>query len=208
MSTFYELREMPDLHGNGEKVIYPKFRRICQTGLDEIASHLCKETSFSEADVIGLIRALAGKLSVEMSRGHSVKLDGIGVFTPSLTFSGKRNEEADSLSGKTATASSIEIGGVNFRPDRLLLTDANASLRLVRSASSPLSSSGRYTAEQRLAIAVDYLKSHPYITIRIYQELTGLLKTTASLELRRWAEMSGSGIKADGKGTHRRYVAG
>lgn len=208
MAAIYELCEMPDLHKNGEKVLYPRFRSIRQTGLDEIASYLCKETSFSEADVIGLIRALSGKLAVEMSRGHSVKLDGIGVFTPSLAFEREKDGQGSVSGSATITARNIGIDNINFRTDRSLRAGANASLQLAKSDSSRASSSTRYTPGQRLALAVDYLKSNPCLTLRAYQELTGLLRTTASLELRNWASMPYSGIKADGKGTHKRYVAG
>lgn len=207
MAAIYELCEMPDLHKNGEKVVYPRFRSIRQTGLDEIASYLCKETSFSEADVIGLIRALSGKLAVEMSRGHSVKLDGIGVFTPSLTFVDSASDNYNDMYDVVNTTLKIEIGKVNFRSDRKFLLKANSSLNLVKKKPLRTCSSCVYTAEKRLSIALDYLRINPYITVRKYMELTGLLHTTASLELRKWSLTAGSGIKSFGIGTHKRYMA-
>ena len=55
-------------------------------------------------------------------------------------------------------------------------------------------------------MALDYLDTHPFLTVSEYQNLTGLLRTAASTELRQWAKISDSGIGIAGKGVHRVYI--
>lgn len=206
MAAFYELREMPDIHGSGKKVVYPHFCRMHQVSTEEVAGYLSAISSFCEGDVVGLLRALSDKIAVEASRGNSVKLDGIGIFTPSLSFvGGVAGNDSD---GKNMTARTIEISAINFRAEKSLVRRAGDGMELLRHKAGQMRSSAKYTAEQRLALATDYLKTHNYLSVSVYRELTGLLRTAATTELKRWSEMSGSGIVAEGRGSHKRYVAG
>ena len=67
-------------------------------------------------------------------------------------------------------------------------------------------SSTRYTPEERLGLAREFLETHSYLTVSDYAALTGLLRNAAAKELRRWAEDETSGIGRSGRGTHRVYV--
>lgn len=208
MAAFYELREMPDIDGSGKRVVYPRFCGIRQVSTADVAEYLSASSTFCEGDVLGLLRTLSDKIAIEASRGNSVKLDGIGIFTPSLSFA--ENVECNSCGEdlKTPNASSVELSGIKFRPEKALVCRAGAGMKLIRRKSGQMRSSNKYTAEQRLALAVDYLKTHYYLSVSVYRELTGLLRTAATIELRRWSEMPGSGIVAEGSGSHKRYVAG
>lgn len=208
MATFYELREMPDIDGSGKKVIYPRFCGIRQVSTSEVAEYLSASSTFCEGDVLGLIRALSDKIAVEASRGNSVKLDGIGIFTPSLSFAVSVTDGNDGEDLKTPNARSVELSGIKFRAEKALVSRAGVGMELVRHKSGQMRSSTKYTAEQRLGLAMDYLKTHYYLSVSAYRELTGLLRTAATTELKRWSEMPGSGIIAEGRGSHKRYVAG
>lgn len=105
-------------------------------------------------------------------------------------------------------AQSIYVGGVNFRVDKGLLQRTNSLCHLSRAPWKPTYSSDKYTPEQRLALAQQYLEEHPYLTVRAYRQLTGLVHATATVELRKWAHTSGTGIDISGYGSHRVYVKG
>lgn len=60
--------------------------------------------------------------------------------------------------------------------------------------------------EQRLALAHQYLDKHAFLTVSIYRQLTGLVRSTATVELRKWAHTPGSGIDTSGIGSHKVYV--
>ena len=61
-------------------------------------------------------------------------------------------------------------------------------------------SSDEYTADERFQLLSDYLDKHGYITRAEYSELTGLLKTKAAAELKKWYQEGK--IDKDGRPPH------
>lgn len=100
----------------------------------------------------------------------------------------------------------ILVGNVNFRVDRTLVRRINGRINLERAPWKAQRSSQKYTPEQRLARALKYLDEYPFLTVYEYRKPTGLLRTTATEELQRWAKLPDSGIGIDGRGTHRVYI--
>lgn len=206
MSSYYVMKEMPDLQGTGERIVYPQFAHIEQTTTHQLAASIRAKSAFSEGEIEGLIQLIADELAHELAQGHSVRLDGIGTFTPALALRpGKEREEPDG-EGTRRNARSIEVGGVNFRVDKTLLYRTNALCEPVRAPWKPRRSSQQYTPEERLRLALDYLETHPYLTVTEYRKLTGLLRTAATEELKAWAAEADTGIQAMGRGAHRVYV--
>ena len=78
--------------------------------------------------------------------------------------------------------------------------------RLDRSKWKFRRSSSRYTAEQRLRLAQDYLQTNALLKVNDYCNMTGLLRNAAALELKRWSEMPDSGIGHTGRGSHKIYI--
>ena len=93
--------------------------------------------------------------------------------------------------------------GVNFRADKQLIAMTRSGIRLERATYKNHRSSARYTEEERRQLALDYLKSHPFLTVADYCRLTGLLPTAARNELRRLAADPESGIDTAGIASHR-----
>ena len=98
------------------------------------------------------------------------------------------------------------IGGVNFRVDREMVRNISERCRLERAPWKKQKSSNKFTPEQRLTLALKYLDEYPFLTVREYQKLTGLLQTAATNELRKWGHQPDSGIEITGRGTHRVYT--
>lgn len=206
MDTQYLMKEMPDLKGTDEQVTYPQMVMRGQTGTRELAKYIAQKCAFAKGVTEGVICELGEALAHELAMGFSVKIEGLGTFTPALTLlNGKQREET----GEDAThrnAQSIKVGKVNFRTDRDLLADINSQCNLVRAPEKAARSSQKYSPELRLELAQKYLEEHPYLTIRTYCQLTGLLQTAAGTELRKWAAMADSGIGTSGWGSHKVYV--
>ena len=95
---------------------------------------------------------------------------------------------------------------MNFRTDKALIRETNHWCELERASWKPAHSSKKYTPEQRLALAHQYLDKHAFLTVSIYRQLTGLVRSTATVELRKWAHTPGSGIDTSGIGSHKVYV--
>lgn len=204
--AYYIMEEMPDLNKTGERVLYPRLAMVSQTSTAQIVREIAECSSFTEGDVEGLLKQLSVEVGRQLAKGCSVKLDGIGVFTPALALrEGKEREEVGE-DAQHRNAQSIVVGNVNFRVDKSLLWSVNERCTLERAPWKTRRSSQKYTLEQRKTLAVDYLKENPFLTVADYRQLTGLLNTTAANELRQWAAQPDSEIGIAGRGTHRMYV--
>lgn len=203
----YTMQEINDLNREGETILYPRMviEYCCET--EELARVAAGGTTYSPAEVSAAIQLIARGVAQELARGHSVHIGGIGTFTPSLAL--KTGAERESPDGKGAkrNAQSVCVGGVNFRADKELLCEVGRRCRLERLPGKGFRRHrSPYTPEERLELALRHLETHPVLTLADYVALTGLGRTTASIELRRWASLPGSGIGRDGFGTHRVYI--
>lgn len=204
----YQMQEMNLPDKDGKRVLYPRIVRGQRVDTAFIAKMLSQSTTFTVAEVIGLLQGLADQISNQMSYGRSVKLDGIGIFTPSLALQKDKERETGEEGSVKRNAQSIMIGGINFRPEKQFIRNANRQCMLKRSQHKFKRSSQKYTPDQRLEIARQYLSLHPFMKIADYASLTGLRHTAASLELKQWSVQPESGISASGRGTHKVYING
>ena len=192
----YRMQEMPDMRQTGERKLYPRMEMEGQISTDDLAESISEGSS----------AALARQLAFGMRNGMSVKIDGIGIFSASLALDD--NLEVEAVGNDVRhNARSIVVRGVNFRADKQLIAMTRSGIRLERATYKNHRSSARYTEEERRQLALDYLKSHPFLTVADYCRLTGLLPTAARNELRRLAAEPGSGIGTAGVASHRVYVA-
>lgn len=206
MSAQYIMKKMPDIHGTGEEITYPQMVMTGQTGTRELAEYISAKCAFSKGVTEGVILGLGEALAHEMAMGRSVKIEGIGVFSPALALrEGKEREKTDE-DATHRNAQSIAVGNINFRADKRLIGITRQKCRLERAHWHPRRSSQKYTPEQRLDIARKYLESNSHLTVRIYCQLTGLLQSAATTELRKWAHTPESGIDISGYGSHRIYI--
>ena len=141
-----------------------------------------------------------------MGEGHSVKIDGLGVFTPSLGIRDGFERESGEPGGQKRNAMSIYMQNINFRADKEFIQETGMHCRLDRSKWKFQRSSSRYTAEQRLRLAQNYLQTNVLLKVNDYCNMTGLLRNAAALELKRWSEMPDSGIGYTGRGSHKIYI--
>ena len=120
-------------------------------------------SGFSAGDIEGVLLQTAIEMARLMAEGRSVKIDGIGTFTPSLTL-GRDKEREEVEGGKHRNAQSIFIKGVNFRVDRTMVRNISERCRLERAPWKRKRSSEKFTPEQRLALAIKVSRrtSFPY----------------------------------------------
>ena len=121
MTTRYQMKEMPDLQGTGEPITYPKMVMTGQTGTRELAEYIAMTSGFSKGVTEGVICELGEALAHEMGMGRSVKIEGLGVFTPALSIYPDKEREQPQESSTKRNARSIYVSGVNFRTDKALI---------------------------------------------------------------------------------------
>lgn len=202
----YEMQTSNLPNEEGKKVLFPRMKLWGQVDLDYLASHINYASTFTPGDIIGMIKTLTEAIAHEMGQGHSVKIDGLGVFSPALGLRKGLERESGKEGGKRHNAMSICIKDINFRADKEFIQETGQNCRLDRSKWKFQHSSKRYTAEQRLKLAQNYLEQHPLMKVSNYCELTGLLRDAAARELKQWAANPDTGIDYTGRGSHKVYI--
>lgn len=204
MTVKFNMRKMNPLNGE-ETVLYPQMFGCGVFETDELAEQLSERCSLTPGDVKAALSGLADMMAERMAAGYSVRLDGIGVFTASLGLAeGKEREQTE---GTKRNAASIRVRGVNFRADRRLVSRTDANCRPERTTRRFATSSTRFSPQERLQLAIDYVAAHGRLRLDDYVRLTGLTRSTASRELCRFAADATSGLQASGRGPVKCYVA-
>ena len=159
--AYFVMEKMPDMGKTGKQVLYPKLKGVEPMDVEAMVERIARTTTFGVGEVKGVLHELVGEMAHALAQGRSVKLEGLGTFTPTLALrKGKGQEEAE-RSGTRLNRASVEVGNVRFRVDKGLLGHINTVCNLHRAPGKRVYSSRRYTPEQRLELARQYLDTHP-----------------------------------------------
>lgn len=177
MSAMYDFKETPKApHQKGEQVLHPRIVSKGTINTDTVIDEISRATTFSPADLKGVLAALEGVLAHHLSNGYHVELGNIGYFSAKL--------KSRAITDKSEIRStSIHFDNVNFRTSAWLRK--HLSGELVR-APHGTPSSKESTKESRKRQLDAHLSKHPAITRSDYSTLTGLLKNKALEELKEW----------------------
>lgn len=165
----------------GETILYPKLVAYGTKNLKDILKHAQMHTGLNAATVQGVVTFLEDVLAEYLASGYNVKLGNIGTFTASL-------KSRKVTSKEEIRAKSIHFDNVKFKAAKELKKNIGRQMKLerVETYRAFKTSSDKYTADERFQLLTDYLQKNGFITRTNYSELTGLLKTKASIELRAW----------------------
>ncbi len=202
----YVMQEAVDLNNEGQSLMYPKMIIRNCVDSDVIAKRISKHSSFSEGVIKGILEMFEVELADHLADGCSVKLKGMGVFTPRLTMKEEAEWETANGESRRVNAKDIMVGKVSFRVDKDLLDEINRKCDLEKAHMMYARSISPYSEEQRLARAVAYIEENGMLRVADYVELTGLARTTASKELLRFSSDPTSGIKSTGHRNAKVYV--
>lgn len=202
----YITQEMNDLDGKGGKRVYyrMKIEENIDTNqfMDEIAY---PGSGLSRASVVSVMTAVAEHLARLMADGRSVTIEGIGTFKPTLGVVKDKEVETLDKDEPKRNAQSLKVNGVSFRADKKLVRNTNRRCNLTRGGTSRIKPSP-YEEKERLAKALHYLEQHPFMRVSDYMALTGLKRTSATLELQRFRQDPASGISFSGWGKQKVYI--
>lgn len=209
----YILKELPGEMTEGRTVIYPKMKRFSLFDYEMVIQHMCK---FSPILNEGIIRSVFGALTTEMLTcmpiGHTIKIDGLGVFSQSLGFDTSKASEKE-IAGKQDSIDGYEpkleyrhvcIKGINFRPDPELLREMNRVATFENDGVEFVPQrKSQFSREERLAKAKEIIDKQGFMTLSDYAAATGLSMSGASKDLRQLVADGDSGIIAWGDHTHK-----
>lgn len=202
----YEMQKLNLPHSEEEPILFPRLRLQGCIDLDYIARQIADGTTYASSEVEASVKEVARWMAYYMGQGYSVKVDGVGTFTPSLGLREGKERESGQEGAVRRNAASICVRDIKFRADRELVKATNRECKLERSQRKFQRSSTRYTPQERLALALRYLETHETLSVGDYCALTGLLQDKAARELRGWAQDPESGIATRGRGTHKVYA--
>ncbi len=202
----YIKQEMPDIAGKGEHQVYYRMQTERNIGAAEFVEEVAGlGTGLSEGAVTHVLEQMVQTMARLLADGHTVTIGGLGTFRTAIgVMEGKEQDTFDADESKR-NAQSIEVRGVNFRADRALVKDIRVQCRLERGKESRLHRSP-YTREERLARALAFMEEHTVLRVPDYVRLTGLSRTTASLELRELCQDPTSGIRSMGQRASKVYI--
>ncbi len=205
----YIKQQLPDLNGKGEDKSYYRIQKYGNVSTKELLHRICDRggSGLSRGTVINVLETVSDELAYLLGDGYSVTIDGIGTFSASIGV--KEDKEQDAMDGEEVkrNARSLEVKNVTYRSDKALVKMVGRQCELERAGVRRVHHS-KYNKEERLQLALDYLSNpaHPCMRIADYVELTGLSRTTATLELQEFRKNPESGIDTSGRGTSKVYV--
>ncbi|MBQ7683809.1 MAG: hypothetical protein IJT48_04925 [Bacteroidaceae bacterium] len=203
-------QEVGGITANGERIVKPRFVGSRQISTYEFLQEVMRHISLTRGELLGALTAIGETLPYYLAQGNSVKLDGIGVFSPTLTM---RNDvpivetEEDGREVRH-NARSVVFDTIRYTPDRdLLIVTANSCHPLHdRYQGDKKAMPTQYDEAERWQRLHAYLVEHATVTVSEYMSLTGMRRTKASMELRGWSQGEGRRLEPVGRVPHRYYI--
>jgi len=215
----YVLQELPDDMTDGKKVVFPKMQNYSLHDYATVIKHMRTYAgNFSEGNIRAVFDALVSVMESWMPMGHSVKIDGLGVFSLSLgfdtsspsenTLSSQQQDGAEEDGEPKTKYRHVCIKGINFKPDPQLLKELNRQASFERAQSGVVvPRKNKLTLEERLARAKAIIGKNGFMTLSDYAIATGQSRALASKDLKQIVADATSGITTRGAHSHKVWVA-
>ena len=204
MYAKYIKKEIPDLNGTGQTQAYYKMK-LTPMSYEAFVKQCAREGHTDESLILGVLSLVSEKLALCMAEGYSVKLDGIGTFNAKIGVRSDMLQDAFEEGERSRNAKTLMVTGVSYRADNNLINATDRKCTLERGGVSRLRKS-KYSLEERIQKARDFLEKNRFMRVPDYVRLTGLSRTSASIELRKLEADPSSGITSRGIRSQKYYV--
>jgi len=201
----YSKTEMPDLSGKGTTQAYYRLQAFRNIDSDEFIERCTAHGGWQRGTVAGVLAMVADELARQVAAGYTVSVGGLGTFSAKIGVRKDKQQDGFAADEQKRNALSLEVNGVNFRADRRLVREIDRLCTLERGQENRLQRSA-YSADERAALARQFLQEHGSMRVADYARLTGLSHATATRELRSLASDARSGIGSQGRGPLKVYV--
>lgn len=212
----YVLKELPGEMTDGKTVVYPKMQVYSLHDFDKVIDNMrIHANGIGEGIIRAVFDALTQTMACWMPLGHTMKIDGLGVFSLSLGFdtstasekAERVKQEFDDDPDPKLKYRHVCIKGINFKPDPELLKEMNRQATFDRvGVDVEVPKTSKYTREERLAKAKSIIDTHGYMTLTDYALETGQSKSTASDDLKQMVADPDSGITTRGDHSHKIWI--
>ena len=212
----YVLKELSEEMTGGKKVLFPKMQTYSLQDYKSVLEKMHSYAgSFSEGTIMGVLDALVTTMESWMPEGHSLKIDGLGVFSlvlgfdESLSSEQQQQQQAQDGAGEGEPRNRYRhvcIKGINFKPDPELIRRMNRNACLERSGKVRVPRKSPYSPDERIEKARQIIARQGQMTLGEYAAATGQDRSVASRELKRLVADPASGIAARGAHSHKVWV--
>lgn len=151
-----------------------------------------------------------------MPLGHSIKIDGLGVFSLTLGFDTSTPSEAEAAKKQRNGNADDEqktkyrhvcIKGIRFKPDPQLLKQMNKEATFERTETDiVVPSKPNASREERIRKALAIIDKQGYMTLSDYAIATSQSRSAASRDLIQLANDPTSGITTRGSHSHKVWI--
>ena len=216
MANYY-LQKLPEGMREGEKVVYPRMQTYSLHDFETVLKHMhTYAANISEGTMRAVLEALTETMKSWMPLGHSIKIDGLGVFsltlgfdtsTPSEKAIANQKGQDDEREDPQTKYRHICTKGINFKPDAELLADMNRETTFDKvEADVVVPRKGMLSRDERVAKAKAVIDENGFMTLSDYVQATGLSRTSASLDLKKLVADPTSGIMSRGSHSHKVWI--
>ena len=212
----YVLKELPGEMTEGRTVVYPKMQVYSLHDFEKVIYNMrVYANGIGEGIIRAVIDALSQTMISCMPLGHTMKIDGLGVFSLSLGFDTstasekkeKLKQEFDEDADPKLKYRHVCIKGINFKPDPELLKEMNRQATFNRvGVEVEVQKTSPYTREERLAKAQMIISTRGYMTLTDYALETRQSKSAASKDLKRMVADPDSDLTCRGIGSHKIWI--
>ena len=213
----YVLQEMSEEMGDGKKKVYPRMQTYSLHDFNTVIRHMREYGgSFSEGTIRGVLETLVTTMKSWMPLGHSIKIDGLGVFsltlgfdtaTPSEATEAKKQKKGDADDEPRTKYRHVCIKGINFKPDPKLLELMNQEATFERAETDVVvPRKPNDSLEERIRKALAVIDKQGYMTLSDYAIATSQTRSSASKDLRQLVSDPSSGITTRGSHSHKVWI--
>ena len=212
----YILKELPGEMTDGKTVVYPKMQVFSLHDYEKVIHNMrIYANGIGEGIIRAVFDAFAQTMMCWLPLGHTMKIDGLGVFSLSLGFDTstpseekeKLKQEIDEDPDPKLKYRHVCIKSINFKPDPDLLREMNRQTTFDRvGVDVEVPKTSPYTLEERLARAKTIISTEGYMTLTDYALATKQSKSAASKDLKRMVFDPDSGITCRGTGSHKIWI--
>jgi len=212
----YVLKELPGKMTDGRTVVYPKMQIYSQHNYVNVIHNMrVYANGIGEGIIRAVFDALTQTMISWMPLGHTMKIDGLGVFSLSLEFdtstasekAEKLIQEIDDEADPKLKYRHVRIKSINFKPDPDLLNNMNKEATFDRvGVDVEVQKTSPYSRAERVAKAKAIIGELGYMTLTDYAIATRQSKSAASKDLKKMVADPDSCITTRGHHSHKIWI--
>ena len=213
----YILQELPEGMSDGKRIVFPKMDAYNLLEYDKVLEEISnQDSSLREGTIRSVLDALAKMMITWLPEGHSMKIDGLGVFSLSLEFDtstpsenkiAKRQKKGAAEDNQKTSHRHVRIKKVNFKPDAKLIAEMNRNSNFERATPEVITPNKEvYSLKERIDIALGIIKEKGYMTLADYTSATKQSRSGASNDLKKIVASPDSPIGVQGSHSHKVWI--